>query len=120
MDNENVLGAIIMALCCFVCALTFLGIAIWARKSQKPINFWSGTSVPAEKVTDIQAYNQANALMWIVYSVPYWMAGLISAFAVLGDIFLIIATIILLLACLPGGFLLIWQYRRIEKKYIRE
>ena len=120
MDNESVIGAVIMAVCCFGCGLTFDGIAMWAKKSSKPINFWSGTQVDPEKVTDIPAYNQANAVMWIVYSIPFWLAGLAGCFGFLGEVFTMISAVLLAVACIPGGFLLVWQYRRIEKKYIQE
>ena len=120
MDNESVIGAVIMAVCCFGCGLTFDGIAIWAKKSTKPINFWSGTQVDPKKVTDLPAYNQANAAMWIVYSIPFWLAGLTGCFGVLGEVFTMISAVLLSVACIPGGFLLVWQYRRIEKTYIQE
>ena len=118
MDNGSVAGAIIMAGCCFACALTFCGIAFWARKSKKPINFWSGTKVPCEKVTDIPAYNRANAAMWIGYSLPYWLAGLVACFGYLGDIFTLVSVALLILAFVPGLFLLVRRYREIEKMYV--
>ena len=118
MGNGSIAGAIIMSLCCFGSALTFVGIAVWAKKSKKPINFWSGISVPADKVTDVSAYNHANAVMWSVYSVPFWLAGLVGSFGVLGDIYTIVAAILLSVACFPGAFLLIWAYRKIEKRYV--
>ena len=118
MDNGSVAGAIIMALCCFGCALTFFGIGIWAEKAKRPIHFWSGTSVDPEKVTDIPAYNHANAVMWKVYSLPYWIAGLVGCFGFLGDVFAIVSAVLLSLSCFPGIFLLFWRYRSIEKLYV--
>ena len=120
MDNENLVGAIIMALCCFGCALTFLGIGVWAGKAKKPVNFWSGTSVPIGKVTDVQAYNHANAVMWKVYSAPYWLAGILGCFGCFGKIYTVASAILLSVACFPGVFLLIWNYRKIAKRYILE
>ena len=120
MGNGSVVGAVIMALCCFGCALTFMAIAAWARKSTKPVTFWSGTSVPADKVTDVSAYNHANAVMWSVYSVPFWLAGLVGAFGFLGDVYTMVSTILLSVSCFPGMFLLIWAYRRIEKRYVSQ
>ena len=118
MGNGSVAGAVIMAVCCFGCGLTFDGIALWAKKSSKPVNFWSGTQVDPDKVTDISAYNQANAVMWIVYSIPYWLAGAIGCFGFLGDIFAMVSAILLFFTCFPGAFLLVWQYRKIEVKYL--
>ena len=118
MDNGSIAGAIIMAVCCFGSALTFVAIAVWAKKSKKPINFWSGMSVPADKVTDVSAYNHANAVMWSVYSVPFWLAGLVGSLGFLGDAYTMASAILLSLACFPGAFLLIWRYRKIEKLYV--
>ena len=118
MDNESLIGAIIMALCCFGCGLTFFVIGYFAEKAKKPVNFWSGTSVPVEKVTDIPAYNHANAVMWKVYSVPYWLAGIFGCLGVIGDVYTMASAIILFLACFPGLFFLVWKYRKIEKRYI--
>ena len=118
MDNGNFVGAIIMALCCFGCGLTFWGIGYFAEKAKKPVNFWSGTSVPAEKVSDVQGYNHANAVMWKVYSKPYHLAGIFGCLGFMGDAYTIVSAILLSLACFPGAFFLIRQYRRIEKQYI--
>ena len=118
MGNGSVAGAIIMALCCFGCGLTFNLIAGWAIKSKKPVNFWSGTKVDPEKVKDIPAYNRANAMMWNVYSVPYWLAGIVGCFGYLGDVFSVAAAILLSLSCFPGLFFLVFRYRKIENQYI--
>ena len=120
MGKGSVAGAVIMAVCCFGCALLFLGIGYWARKSEKPVNFWSGSTVPVDKVTDVKAYNRANAVLWEVYSIPFWIAGVFGVFGFMGDIFSIVAAVVLFLSCVPGGFLLVWQYRRIEKMYIKK
>lgn len=118
MGNGSIAGAIIMAICCFGCALTFVGIASWAKKSNKPIHFWAGTRVDPVKVLDIPDYNRANAVMWIRYSVPYWLAGITGSLGFLGDVFVIISAILLFLACFPGIFLLVQQYRKIERRYL--
>ena len=119
MGNGSVAGAIIMAICCFGCALTFLGIGVWASKSNKPVHFWAGTDVPVEKVTDVLAYNRANALMWKIYSIPYWLSGAVGSLGFFGDIFTIASAILLFLACFPGIFLLVRRYRKIEEQFFR-
>ena len=118
MENGSVAGASTIAICCFGCAVIFYGIGIWADKAKKPVHFWAGTKVDPLKVTDISGYNRANAVMWKVYSIPYWLAGLIGCFGYLGDIFALIATALLVLACFPGIFLLVRRYRKIEKQYM--
>ena len=118
MGNGSVAGAIIMAVCCFGCALIFSGIGFRAEKTNRPVHLWAGTKVDPMKVADISGYNHANAVMWKVYSVPYWLAGLIGCFGFLGDIFALIAAALLILACFPGIFLLVRRYRKIEKQYM--
>ena len=118
MDGEAALGSIIMVLCCWGCAGIFTGIAIHARKRKDPINFWSGIKVDPASVSDIAAYTRENSIMWLVYSVPYWICGGVSLFFGLGDFIGMIAFFLLMLACIPGIGILIWWYKRIERKYI--
>ena len=118
MDNESIIGAIIMILCSWGCAALFVGIALHGRKKDTPMGFWSGASVDPRTVVDIPAYNRENSNMWLVYSVPYWISGAVSFFFGAGELFAMIAVTILMIACVPGIGILIWWYKRIEKKYI--
>ena len=118
MGNGSVAGAIIMAICCFGCAALFYAIGAWAAKARKPVSFWSGIKVDADKVKDIPAYNRANAVMWKVYSIPYWTCGIFGSLGFLGDVFTIVSAVILFLACVPGLILLVRRYHKIEKLYV--
>lgn len=120
MSGENIFGSIIMVLCCWGCAAVFTGIAIHARKRKDPINFWSGMKVAPASVRDIPAYNRENSVMWLVYAVPYWISGGLSLFIGSGDHITWIAVALLMIACVPGIAVLIWWYKRIEKKYISQ
>ena len=112
MNGEKILGIIVMVFCCLMCGGTFLGLGLWAKKSKKPVHFYSGTTVDPKTVSDIPAYNLENAKMWMIYSVPFWVSGVVSFFHV-GT-----AAIIMSTACIPGFLWLIFRYRRICKKYI--
>ena len=118
MDKSNIPRVIIMALCCFGCAVLFYGIGIWADKSEKPVHFWSGTTVDPTKVTDIPGYNHACAVMWKWYSVPYWLSGIFSCLDPWYDGSMIVATVLLVAACVPGFIFLVLRYHRIVKTYI--
>lgn len=118
MDKSELIGAIIMAICCFGCGMLFFGIGVRADKSTKPVNFWAGKEVDPTKVSELSGYNHACAVMWKRYSVPYWLAGVFSCMNALGSGYMIAAAILLFVACFPGIILLIRQYRQIEKKYI--
>ena len=118
MDKESIFGAIIMVLCSWGCAALFVGIALHGRHKKTPMGFWSGISVNPRSVRDIPAYNRENSNMWLVYSVPYWICGMVSFFFGAGDYVAMIAVAILMFACIPGLAILIWWYKRIERKYI--
>ena len=119
MDKSSLVGTIIMAICCFGCGILFYCIGFHANKAEKPVNFWSGVSVPAEKVSDVFGYNHACAVMWKAYAIPYFIAGVIACLDMRNDLSIKISSILLFAAaCIPGIPVLIWQYQRIEKKYI--
>lgn len=107
------IGLVIMLICCWGCAALFLGIGLWADRRTTPMNFWAGTQIPEQCVSDIPSYNRANARLWMAYSVPFWLAGVCAFFS---DI---LAGGILILACFPGLPVLIRGYRGIEKKYVK-
>ncbi len=119
MDKENIVGAIIMALCCGLCGLTFWVIGSHAEKAIKPVNFWSGTSVDPSRVQDVLGYNHANAVMWKQFSVPFWIAAVLGILGLWGEIYIMISAILLTVACVPGLFWLIWRYKAIEKRYLQ-
>ena len=112
MDGERIGGIVIMVFCCLLCGGTFLGLGFWAKNRKDPMHFYSGTTVDPKTISDVPAYNRANARMWMIYSVPFWMSGIVSFFSV-G-----VAAIIMSVACLPGGIWLVLRYNRIAKKYI--
>lgn len=75
------------------------------------MHFWSGTTVSREEITDVPAYNRANAVMWGIYALSIVTAGIVSLFSMM-------AGIILLLVVFVGGLpVLVFAYKRIYKKY---
>lgn len=106
---------IIMVIVNGICALSFFLIGIYALKKERPMHFWSGSTVKSEEIRDIKAYNKANGLMWIIYGSLFVLAGLASLFKQTT-----IAIIIILLATLPGLIILIIVYRAIYNKYKTE
>lgn len=115
MDRKEIAGIVILLACYWGSAALFYGIGIWACKRKTPMHFWAGTEVDPSTISDIPAYNRANGKMWKLYSIPYWIAGLLSFWAV-GRI---AALILLTLACTVGLWWLIRRYRSIEKQYGR-
>lgn len=104
-------GKVIMIVCCWICAVLFFGIGVYASHRKEPMWFWSGSQVPAESISDIPAYNRAQSTMWKVYSLPYWVAGAAAFFSPAG------AGILLTAACVLGIPPLLFAHNRIEKRY---
>ena len=74
------MGNIIYLILSWGAALLFVLIGIYARQRKKPMWFWSGIEVPESKVRDVKAYNRANAKMWCVFSIPFWVSGVVEFF----------------------------------------
>ena len=60
-------------------ALLLIGIAIWSWNSKKPAGFYAGSEPP--KVKDVEKYNHAVALLWILYAVLFELSGFPFLFA---------------------------------------
>ena len=119
MDPDAIAGTWIMIICCWGCGALFLGTGIWANCRKRPMHFWAGTKIDPDSVSDIPAYNRENGRMWMLYSIPYWIAGVFSLFIGNAQWCAVAALGLILLACFPGLLILIRQYQRIEKKYIQ-
>lgn len=104
-------GKIIMWLVSFGCAVLFFGIGAYAKRLQKPMWFWSGTEVDAKKITDVTQYNRENGVMWQIYSLWYFAAGIAEFWNP------VLAVLFLVLGCTAGIAVLVSSYQRIYKKY---
>lgn len=106
-------GLWVWFLCVGGCAASFTGIGIYAYHRKEPMWFWSGSTVKREELTDVEAYNHANGIMWIVYSVPMWIATFLFIW------YPEIATTLLVVSSVAGLGALIYAYHRIYQKYRR-
>ena len=104
---ENIIWFVIM----IPCSLLFTGIGIYAWRREKPMWFWSGSTVRENEISDIPAYNRENGIMWIVFSLIFWTS------TVMGFWKMSAAAIILVVGCLGGIPLLVITYNRIYRKY---
>ena len=118
MNGESIVGAIIGLVIYWGCGALFYGIGAFGEKSKKPMGFWSGMELKAEWVKDIPSYNHENAVMWKLYSIPYFLAGILAVLGIWHVGFTFASVAVLMAACLPGLFLLIRHYKKIETKYI--
>ena len=104
---DNIIWLIIM----IPVSLLFTGIGIYAWKRKKPMWFWSGSTVKESEISDIAAYNKANGIRWIGFSVMMWVS------TVLGAINSKIGGIILITGCIIGVPILPIVYGKIYHKY---
>ena len=104
---ENLIWYITMIPCSAL--LTGIGIYAWNRK--KPMWFWSGSSVKETEISDVTAYNHANGIMWVVYSIIYWIATFAGSWNSVTAVSLIIV------GCVIGLPLLVVVYKRIYARY---
>ena len=104
----------IVMLCILIpLAAFFTGIGIFAWTRKKPMWFWSGSTVSEKEITDVPAYNRANGIMWICFSLIYWGAAVLGIFKVKA------AGAVVGAGTLIGIVLLIVVYKQIYKKYRR-
>lgn len=104
-------GDIIWYVTMFGCAALFVGIGAYAKKLDRPMWFWSGSTVDPATITDVHAYNMENSRMWTWYSAWYWGAGIAWIWSST------IGLAALGLGCTVGIAILITTYLKIEKKY---
>lgn len=107
--NGDIILSLILCLCGGLC----IGLGIYALNKKSPMHFFAnGPEVKVEEISDIKAYNKANAIMWISYGMVFIIAG-ITEILFEGHISIIITV----LACFPGFIILIFVYLIIRKKY---
>ena len=63
-----------------LCGVLFTGLGIFAWRRKKPMWFWSGSTVKEREISDIPAYNRANGIMWICYSLVFWGSAVFGLF----------------------------------------
>ena len=117
MTGETIFGIIVMAVCTFGSGILFYGIGIWSCQQKNPMTFWSGSTVDANSISDIPAYNYANGRMWKRYSVPYFLSGFLCLMTPFNRSFLSVSLIPLIFAGTVGIWWLIHTYHKIEMEY---
>ena len=84
-------------------SLLFTGIGIYAWRRKKPMWFWSGSTVKESEISDVAAYNRANGIMWLVFSLILWGSTVLGAMIIAG--------------CLIGVPILPIVYGKIYRKF---
>ena len=105
------------AIICGLCALPFVGIAIWAFNRSSPMPFFAGGVSDNPKpndITDVKAYNKAIGLLWLCGAIGFLLSGLVSIFSMTMGI------VALLVVCIPGIIIFMVAYNRLYSKYFRQ
>ena len=105
------MGKIMWMLIMIPLSALFTGIGIFAWLRKEPMWFWAGSTVKESEIRDVRAYNRANGIMWLVYSVVFWASTILGMFHVGA------AGIVLTIGCPAGIFALIIAYLRIYDYY---
>ena len=92
-------------------SLLFTGLGIYAWRRKKPMWFWSGSTVKESEISDIAAYNRANGIMWLVFSLMMWVSTILGAMSSKTG------SIVLIAGCVIGIPLLPIVYGKIYRKY---
>lgn len=94
-----------------IVAVLFLGIGIVGRKSKEAVGFF--TFVKPPEVTDVNKYNHAVSVLWIIVAVVFEIIGVPLLFLEQNSpmfIFLMFAVLTLIIGMMIAYF-------RIESKY---
>ena len=105
----------LFCVCGFALFCTILGIYAWRRK--EPMWFWAGSTVRKEQIKDVKAYNRANGILWMAFSIIQWAAGLLGIWNMEAAEKILMYGDTVGLACVFIGYLLIWRkYRKTDKR----
>lgn len=107
-------GVLIWLIIMIPVSAVFTAIGVYAAKRERPMWFWSGTSVGENEITDVKAYNRANGRMWMTFSLGFWTCTFVGIRSVTAGGFVLIAV------CLLGIPALMITYQRIYDKYKRD
>lgn len=118
MNAERLAGTVVKLICCWGCGGLFFGLGLWALGRKKPMHFWAGSTIDPERVSDIPAYNRENGRLWILYSIPYWLSGVLYLVGMEDSWGSIGCLALLVFAGTAGLYWLVKRYKRIERKFI--
>ena len=105
------MGGIFFAVGMIPIGALFVGIGIYAWKRKEPMWFWAGIKVNEKEIADVPAYNRANGLLWIGFSMVFWVSALLGLFQMK------IAGPLMILGIVAGSLAMPIIYNGIYNKY---
>lgn len=101
------MGKILYFIIMWVAAILFIIIGIYAMNRKKPMWLWTGSQIPESKIKDVKAYNRAVGKMWLIFSILFFIGGIVEFFSL----------ILFTFTCTVGIGGIVWCYHKIEEKY---
>lgn len=102
---------IVFVMMCWICGAIFVLIGFSCFKKTEPTGFWSGVEVRKDEVIDVKGYNVANGIMWCIFSIFFWVSGILAIFNSF------VAVVMLIIACTVGIVGLILGYGWIKRRF---
>ena len=93
-------------------ALILVIMGIHALRSGRPVTLWTGSHILPDQVTDVKAYNRAVGKMWCLFSIPFWIIGIIEFWYPAASV---VFFAVFCVAEIGGA---VWCYHKIEEKYM--
>lgn len=110
--------SIVMAIIGFFLGATLTILGVYALLVKHPVTFLGGKKIDPSKVSDVRKYNLANAKMWLLFSIPFWLAGIVGLFNDYGNVYSYIYLLLLIVGSSFGLMRVLLTYQKIASKYI--
>ena len=111
----NIIATMIWLGCIWLIAILFLFFGMRWSSSQEPVSIWAQKEkLTRRDLTDVPGYNRAMGNMLKLYSIPYFITGIVFIWSPL------IAGILAFLSTLGGVVYLAWMYDKIQQKFRRK
>ncbi|GEM_PF-2597161 len=68
---------ILYLVCIWGMALYFVLLGVISARRKEPAGIPFGEKVPAGELADVPAYNREMGRTWLLFSIPFWCAGLL-------------------------------------------
>lgn len=111
------MGNIIWLIIMVPVSMLFTCIGVFAWKREKPMWFWSGSTVEESEISDIPAYNRANGIMWLVFSTVFWISTVLGFLNMRTGGICVIAGCLIGVPALPVVYGKIYDKFKTEQKY---
>lgn len=112
MKSEEIFALVIA----FIAITPIIIIGIVQYRSKEPVGFWSGKEPPKkEQITNVEAYNHKHGIMWVIYGVGFILCFILGLI-IDGKM----ATILSIVECIGGIFVMILYHHKLDHTYYKK